>query len=313
MFSPSLARGCVVRIMPNRGSQRDHEDRPARPRLPPSPHATHPCMRMRLRLASLVAALLLASPARAHDYWLEFQPLQPTVGSELAVSSGSARTSSRDRKTVREGPLRRPAPHHQRRRRRPPPDRTRRRVPILRLKLAAPGGHLLAARAQPGPHPAARPQVQPLPRARGPPSRARAAPPRPRAPVARPRAIHPPPQGLRADRRAADGVSTKVLGQRIELVPDRDLATPQTGERFGVVVLFEGKPLAGPAGRGVRRVPAGPRGVRWPHPTPQAGSSSPISDTPGAWLVRTLHMQRCIGCDGADWESFWAGYSFAVR
>jgi len=33
----------------------------------------------------------------------------------------------------------------------------------------------------------------------------------------------------------------------------------------------------------------------------------------GAWLVRTVHMQRCIGCDDADWESFWAAYSFALR
>jgi hypothetical protein len=29
--------------------------------------------------------------------------------------------------------------------------------------------------------------------------------------------------------------------------------------------------------------------------------------------VRTVHMQRCRGCKDADWESSWAGYSFAVR
>ena len=35
--------------------------------------------------------------------------------------------------------------------------------------------------------------------------------------------------------------------------------------------------------------------------------------TRGAWLVRTVHIQRCFGCEDAEWESFWAAYSFALR
>lgn len=111
---------------------------------------------------------------------------------------------------------------------------------------------------------------------------------------------------------AADGVSTRVLGHRIELVPGRDLATLRTGERFAVTLRFEGAPLAGAMVEAFVRPPGGgePRGQK--AVSDAQGRVEFTAMEAGAWLIRTVHMQHCEGCSDADWESFWAGYSFAL-
>lgn len=267
---------------------------------------------LRSFVTSLLTGLLLAAPAHAHDYWLEFQPLQPTVDSELALSLWvgedfvaeqekkfeKARfvtlrhiTSAGDEDLLSAG--------------------IEGAAPVLRFKPGAPGGHLLALE---------RSLVHIRLRARkfnryleheglG------------HVLAQRRRAVeHHWPGHERYTRHlkafvqigeTADGVSTRILGHRIELVPDRELATLKTGERFGVVALFEGKPLAGLQVEAFVRANGTTRGQK--ATSDAAGRVEFAVEAPGAWLVRTLHMQRCIGCEGADWESFWAGYSFAVR
>jgi uncharacterized GH25 family protein len=110
----------------------------------------------------------------------------------------------------------------------------------------------------------------------------------------------------------SDGVSTRVLGHRIELVPERDLATLRPGERFTVTVLFEGTPLPGAMVEAFVR----PRGASEPRGqkavSDARGRVEFAATEAGAWLVRTVHMRRCAGCHDADWESFWAGYSFGL-
>ena len=32
----------------------------------------------------------------------------------------------------------------------------------------------------------------------------------------------------------------------------------------------------------------------------------------GPWLLRLVHMRRCVGDAKVDWESFWSAYSFAL-
>ena len=34
---------------------------------------------------------------------------------------------------------------------------------------------------------------------------------------------------------------------------------------------------------------------------------------PGTWLIRSVYLRPCKGCKDADWESFWASYSFALE
>jgi uncharacterized GH25 family protein len=32
----------------------------------------------------------------------------------------------------------------------------------------------------------------------------------------------------------------------------------------------------------------------------------------GAWMIRTVHLERCTDCGDADWQSQWASFSFAI-
>ncbi|MER3633111.1 MAG: hypothetical protein C4325_13940 [Blastocatellia bacterium] len=34
----------------------------------------------------------------------------------------------------------------------------------------------------------------------------------------------------------------------------------------------------------------------------------------GTWLIRAVHMERCDrACEGADWQSYWAAMTFAIK
>lgn len=267
---------------------------------------------MRLRLAPLVSALLLASPASAHDYWLEFQPLQPTVGADLSLSLlvGEDFVAEKEKpfEKARFSALRHVTSTSDTDLL---PTAVDGAVPVHRLALDTPGGHLLAVERNPvhirlrarkfnryleheGLHHVLEQRRHAL--------------------------EHLWPGDERYTRHLkafvqigeqADGVSMKVLGQHLEIVPDRDLAAIKAGERLGFVVLFAGKPLPGLQVEAFVRQAGTTRGQM--ATSDAAGRVAFTVQSPGAWLVRTLHMQRCSGCIGADWQSFWAGYSFAVR
>jgi uncharacterized GH25 family protein len=271
---------------------------------------------MRRLIGPAAAALVLAlltGPARAHDYWLEFQPLALDPGGELALSlwvgEDFAAHEQKPMEQARTVTLRHfaagrdedllPATHDG-------------ATPLLRVVLSEPGGHLLALERTP-----ARIEL-----------RARkfnkylkhegllpALAERKKAGERLQRGRERYTRYLKAFVQVgaeADGQSTRVLAHHLELVPERDLATLRPGDRLGVRVRFAGAPLAGVL---VEAFVRGPTGA----PLGQAATSDANGRVEftvgraGAWLLRTVHMQRCIGCDGVDWESFWAAYSFALR
>lgn len=262
---------------------------------------------------ALCLPFLATTPAQAHDYWLEFQPAAPAVGGELAVTLWlgedfipEAQTAIRDARAVSLRHLTRfsdidllPRAHLG-------------LAPLLRLGIAVPGGHLLALERETT-------HVQ---------LRARrfnryleqeglhdALAERKRSGELWRRGTERYQRYLKAFVQVgddADGVSTRVLGHRLEVVPERDLATVKVGERLGVRVLFEGRALAG------AQVEVFARGAAEHAPLAQSGVTDAsgraeftVSET-GTWLVRTVHMQRCFGCPEVQWESFWAAYSFAL-
>lgn len=257
--------------------------------------------------------LVAAKPAQAHDYWLEFQPAAPTPGADMAVALWlgenfipEAQTAIQDARAVSLRHITRfsdvdllPRTHLG-------------GAPLLRLGVAAPGGHLLTLERETT-------QVQ---------LRARrfnryleqeglhdALAERKRSGELWRRGTERYQRYLKAFVQVgdgADGVSTRVLGQRLEVVPERDLATVKVGERLGVRVMFEGRALAGAqveafARTGDARTPAAQAGV-----TDATGRTEFTVSETGTWLVRTVHMQRCVGCEQIQWESFWAAYSFAL-
>jgi len=270
-------------------------------------------MRSTARASVLGLLMLVAGPAQAHDYWLEFSPRTPSAGDELALSLWMGEdfggveqkgmelertrvlrhlSATRDedlREAAREGA-----------------------APIVRFPLREAGGHLLTLERTPAhlqlralkfnrylKHEGLRAAFAERKRAGE------------RLQPARERYTRYIKAFVQVGE-AADGQSTRVLGQRIELVPTRDLATVKPGERLALQVRFEGVPLAGVMVEAFVRDDAGkPRGQQ--EVSDAQGLVEFTLERRGAWLVRTVHIQRCFGCEDAEWESFWAAYSFALR
>jgi len=252
--------------------------------------------------------------ARADDYWLEFQPLQPSAHSELALSLWLGRDFIPEAQQAMQQARTVALRHITRVGDTDLLPRTRDGVlPLLRLRLGEPGGHLLSLERD-----TSRVQLR-----------------------ARTFNRYLESEGLlevlaerrrsgeswqRANERytrylktfvqvgeVADGVSTRVVGQRLELVPDRDLAALKAGERLGMTVLFEGRPLANAQVEAFTRGAEGTPVLPQVATTDSSGRAELQLAEAGTVLVRTVHMQRCVGCSDAQWESFWSVYSFAAR
>ncbi|MCY1010206.1 DUF4198 domain-containing protein [Nannocystis pusilla] len=267
---------------------------------------------VRVLALGLLAALCVAFPARAHDYWLEFSPLSPAAGRARAQPVG--RRGLRGRGPEGDGA---PAPGlaaagHRPGRARPagagarrdhavprPAARRRRRLPVR------PRARGVAHRAEAA-------QVQPLPPPRGPGRRPRRAQAGRRAPAARARALHPLPQELRAgrrrDRRRLDPRPRPPPRARPRPRPRRP--APRRPPRRPA--RFAGEPLAGARVEAFTRGREG-RVAAQAATTDADGRVTFTVSAAGPWLLRAVHMQRCAGCKDADWDSSWSSYGFAVR
>jgi uncharacterized GH25 family protein len=266
----------------------------------------------RVPALGLLAALLVAAPARAHDSWLEPTPLAPERDGPLALRlwteelTGEAEEPMEQARLVS---LRQftawgeldllPQVHDGER-------------PFLAVRLGGAGGYLFGVEREPS-----RVELAPLKYNR----------------YLRHQGLHAAlearkqagerwrPGRERVNRylksfvqvgEAADGVSTRVLGHRLELVPDRDLAELRPGQPVGLELRFEGQPLAGARIEAVVRAHDG-RVTAHELQTDALGRVGLTLDQPGLWLLRAVHIRRCDGCDDADWESFRTAYSFALR
>ncbi len=265
-------------------------------------------------LRGCIAAVLVltAASAQAHDYWLEFAPLAPVVGSELALSlwvgedfAAHEQKPMQRARTVALGHVTRAGIEDLR------PQIRDGATPMFRLALTQPGGHLLVVERTPARIELRARKFNRYLEHEG--LRAALAE-RTRAGERLRRTSERYTRYLKAFVQVgseADGVSTRVLGHRIELVPGRDLATVRVGERLSVQVRFDGVPLAGALVEAFVRDAKG-QPIGQPVTSDADGRVEFTVDRGGAWLVRTVHMQRCVGCADAQWESFWTAYSFAL-
>jgi len=106
-----------------------------------------------------------------------------------------------------------------------------------------------------------------------------------------------------------DGSFGEVIGQALEIIPEQNPVFVAPGERLNLDLRFRGAPLAGAKIEAFSRDGADVRGAEYR--TDERGVAAVAIDRPGVWLVRTVHMIRCEGCAGAEWESTWASYVFA--
>ncbi|HEY0515281.1 MAG TPA: DUF4198 domain-containing protein [Thermoanaerobaculia bacterium] len=100
----------------------------------------------------------------------------------------------------------------------------------------------------------------------------------------------------------------RVLGQRLELVAEKNPYALAGGGELPVRLLYEGKPLAGALVMALQR-------DRPDKVTARSDAQGRVVlklDRPGFWLIKAVHMIPAPRDAGADWESFWASLTFAL-
>lgn len=107
---------------------------------------------------------------------------------------------------------------------------------------------------------------------------------------------------------------TKPLGLKIELVPDVDPTTLQSGSKLRLRLSLDGQPAAN-ALVGAINAASNAKPEEWPlrARTDANGEVELRLSESGAWLIRAVRSVRRTGETGelaADWESYWASLSF---
>ena len=101
--------------------------------------------------------------------------------------------------------------------------------------------------------------------------------------------------------------SGRVLGQRLEIVPEFDPATiAQKRAPIRVRIVYDGKPLVGATVFAMPR--SDPEAGRLEEVTDANGRAAFVLDRPGVWMVKLIWMVP--GTQGADWESSWGSLVF---
>ena len=108
-----------------------------------------------------------------------------------------------------------------------------------------------------------------------------------------------------------DQTYKRELRFTLEIVPQTNPYELKLGAKLRVKVLFEGKPLTNAKVFADNREGGSARTQQ--ARTTSDGIASFKLDRSGFWLVRLVHMRRCPDPAEADWESFWAAYSFGAK
>jgi uncharacterized GH25 family protein len=101
----------------------------------------------------------------------------------------------------------------------------------------------------------------------------------------------------------------RVLGLRLELIPEKNPYTLAPGQDLPVRLLYGGAPLVGAK---VAAVPKDQPSRQVAQRTDAQGRVRLRLERPGVWLVKAVHMIAAPAGSGADWESFWASLTFAL-
>ena len=104
--------------------------------------------------------------------------------------------------------------------------------------------------------------------------------------------------------------ATEAAGLPLEIVPDQ---VPGSLPRFAFRVFYQDKPLANALVRAWHHPPGSPGdsvGISAEVRTDEKGRAAIPLTGPGTWLVSTVHMVKSADREMADWESTWASYTF---
>jgi len=110
---------------------------------------------------------------------------------------------------------------------------------------------------------------------------------------------------------AKDDVTyARLLGHRLEIVPDRNPYTLKVGSRLKVQVIYEGLPLAKAQ---VESGSTAMSGNKVKTRTNESGLATIELSTPGLWYIHALQMVPLRNDPEADWESSWATLTFEMK
>lgn len=102
----------------------------------------------------------------------------------------------------------------------------------------------------------------------------------------------------------------KVLGQKLEIILINNPYKLKPGDSIEAQVLFEGKPLVNKTVTGYNIY--GDQFFEYKAKTDRDGKVKFKVIHSGLWLIRLVHLLPCTDCKDADWESFWASFSFEI-
>ncbi|MCU0245037.1 MAG: DUF4198 domain-containing protein [Bryobacter sp.] len=99
-----------------------------------------------------------------------------------------------------------------------------------------------------------------------------------------------------------------VLGLPIEFVPETDPSQLRPGSQLPVRVLWRGKPAAG-----LQVEKAWEGGHAIVGRTDAQGRITVPLEQKGRWRLHAVAIERCAEPRKADWESYWASFTFAIE
>ena len=107
----------------------------------------------------------------------------------------------------------------------------------------------------------------------------------------------------------SDDTYKKRTGLKLELIPQANPYSKKVGDLISFQVVLDNAPLAGYTVFADNRQTGKKKLL-----TDKNGKFTFKLDAPGLWLTRLVFMRRCkVDCGDADWESFWASFSFGVE
>ncbi|MDX2150613.1 MAG: DUF4198 domain-containing protein [Bryobacteraceae bacterium] len=109
-----------------------------------------------------------------------------------------------------------------------------------------------------------------------------------------------------------DDTWKRRLGHAIEFVPEQNPYAAKAGGSVPFVLLVRGKP-AGDIRIELARARDGAGEVTVLGRTDANGRMVVPLTTPGIYRLHAIHIERCTEPTVADWESFWATFTFEVR
>ena len=109
---------------------------------------------------------------------------------------------------------------------------------------------------------------------------------------------------------APSGYFDHKVGLTLEIVPEANPSLVKPGASLPIRVLFRGQPAAGLQVETAFAAATGKTQVAVVGRTNADGRIVlPVAQS-GRWRIHTLLMERCADPKAADWESFWASFTF---